>query len=256
MSGRLSFLLLAVLGCEGSYVSDPPGDPGNPGDPGGGGDEETGGGGGGSGGTSGPSADFSIGLDVTSADLALGETTQIAVTVRSLNHFSGTVTLSTVGLPASWQVVFTPSAEVTVPADGTAAATAIVTIPTDAEATTATVQVAGSGEPGDRTSDLMVAVRPELVLHIPPNALNNPDQAFGGTVTVRYLAPGTRVVWLNDDNVVHQIHADGAGGLDHQPDTMGNGESYTVTIVAPGTYDYNCHIHPQMTGRLVVSDAL
>ena len=256
MSTRLALLLVVCLGCEGSYIADPPGDPGDPGGSGGGPDDNGGGGGGGSGGGTSPAPDFSIALDISSVNLALGETKQIAVTVQSVNHFAGAVALSAVGLPPTWQITFSPSANLTVPSDGTASATAIVTIPTDAEAANATVQVSGSAEPGDHASALLVEVRPELVLHIPPNALNNPDQSFGGSVTVRYVAPGTKIVWVNDDTVTHRIHADGSGGLVHEADQMGPGQSYTVTIIAPGTYDYSCHIHPQMTGRLVVSDAL
>jgi plastocyanin len=100
-----------------------------------------------------------------------------------------------------------------------------------------------------------VNVKPELVIRIPAGSVDNPDNSFGpgGQLAVRYIAPGTKVTWLNTDNVPHRIHADDQNGFNHQEGEMsGNGGSYTVTVDAPGVYNYNCHIHSQMQGTLVV----
>ena len=80
---------------------------------------------------------------------------------------------------------------------------AIVEIPTDAEATTATVRFSGTGTPGTHEAPVAVTVKPELTLRIPAGSVDNPENSFGpgGQVTVRYVAPGTKIRWVNDDTV-------------------------------------------------------
>lgn len=64
------------------------------------------------------------------------------------------------------------------------------------------------------------------------------------TITV-----GDTVTWTNRDSMIHTATSvDGAfdsGDLDE-------GESYSLTFTAAGTYDYLCTPHPSMTGRIVV----
>lgn len=231
------------------------GDPPGEGDPGGGGEDPGGDPGGEDPGTPPPPAEFDIAADTLTADLALGETKAFSISVTSVNAFAGPVTVSALDLPASWTVTFSPSADVTVPANGVGSVMAIVEIPTDAEATTANVRFSGTGTPGTHETPVAITVKPELTLHIPAGSVDNPDNAFGpgGRVAVRYVAPGTKVRWVNDDTVPHRIHAtDGGAGLDHQPNNMGTGGSYEVTMTQRGTFEYNCHIHAQMRGVLVV----
>ena len=64
------------------------------------------------------------------------------------------------------------------------------------------------------------------------------------------VAPGTRVVWTNDDGAPHGLaHKDGAPGVD----LMLPGAKATRVYDKPGTYDYVCAVHPYMTGRVVVA---
>ena len=63
------------------------------------------------------------------------------------------------------------------------------------------------------------------------------------------IAPGETVTWTNDDGAPHGLeYQDGAAGVD----PLLPGSSFTRRFDQPGTYDYNCSVHPYMTGRVVV----
>ena len=66
------------------------------------------------------------------------------------------------------------------------------------------------------------------------------------TVTV---APGTTVVWTNQDDVPHTVTSDenvfGSSALD-------TGERFEFTFKKAGTFPYYCKVHPTMTGKVVV----
>ena len=64
------------------------------------------------------------------------------------------------------------------------------------------------------------------------------------------VAVGTKVTWVNDDEIPHtvaQIHKlFRSGALD-------TGDSYSWVFNTPGEYEYFCALHPQMLGKIVVS---
>lgn len=63
------------------------------------------------------------------------------------------------------------------------------------------------------------------------------------------IAPGESVTWTNDDGAPHGLEfRDGAKGTD----LLLPGASFSRRFDRPGTYDYNCAVHPYMTGRVVV----
>jgi plastocyanin len=63
------------------------------------------------------------------------------------------------------------------------------------------------------------------------------------------IAPGETVTWTNDDGAPHGLeYHDGAKGVD----PLLPGSSFTRRFDRPGTYEYNCSVHPYMTGRVVV----
>jgi plastocyanin len=63
------------------------------------------------------------------------------------------------------------------------------------------------------------------------------------------IAPGESVTWTNDDGAPHGLeYADGAQGTN----LLLPGASFSRQFDRPGTYDYNCSVHPYMTGRVVV----
>ena len=67
-----------------------------------------------------------------------------------------------------------------------------------------------------------------------------------GEVTI---APGDTVTWTNDDGAPHGLeYRDGAPGTN----PLLPGASFSRRFDKPGIYEYNCSIHPYMTGRVVV----
>lgn len=89
-------------------------------------------------------------------------------------------------------------------------------------------------------------------------ALAGVSQAANASVSISSLAftpatvninPGERVTWTNreTDGTIHQI----SGGPFNSPD-LRPGQSYSATVVAPGTYEYFCRLHTYMTGKVVV----
>jgi plastocyanin len=65
------------------------------------------------------------------------------------------------------------------------------------------------------------------------------------------VRPGTRVTWVNRDDVPHTVTSSdepkkfASGALDTD-------EQFSHTFTAPGTYPYFCGVHPKMTAQVVV----
>jgi plastocyanin len=63
------------------------------------------------------------------------------------------------------------------------------------------------------------------------------------------VAPGTTVIWTNDDPVDHTVTAD-AGAFDSG--VIAPRQSWTRTFAEPGRFPYHCTPHPFMTGMVLV----
>ena len=66
------------------------------------------------------------------------------------------------------------------------------------------------------------------------------------TVTVR---TGTKVTWINKDDVPHTVTSNDKKFKSRALDTD---EQFSYTFSVPGTYSYYCSVHPHMTGKIVV----
>jgi plastocyanin len=67
------------------------------------------------------------------------------------------------------------------------------------------------------------------------------------------VAAGTTVTWTNHDNFTHSVQFLD-GGLPTDPLLMQPGATATFTFAAPGTFAYQCHLHPQnMRGTVTVT---
>lgn len=65
-----------------------------------------------------------------------------------------------------------------------------------------------------------------------------------GVMTVE---PGTRVTWINRDQIPHTVTSrDKGGALSSQG--LDTGDSYSYTFTHPGDYAYFCAVHPFMMG--------
>ena len=62
---------------------------------------------------------------------------------------------------------------------------------------------------------------------------------------------GTTVTWTNNDEEPHTVFS-GAGGM-KSPVLASHQNTFTFTFSKPGTFDYNCTIHPFMHGTVTVT---
>jgi plastocyanin len=64
------------------------------------------------------------------------------------------------------------------------------------------------------------------------------------------ITKGTNVTWTNKDSAQHTVteinNAFSSG-------TLNQGQTYTHIFNESGTYEYQCHIHPNMKGKVIVS---
>lgn len=72
---------------------------------------------------------------------------------------------------------------------------------------------------------------------------------FPGTLTI---ASGTKVTWINKDDMPHTVtdrgRTFGSAGLD-------TGDSFSYTFTTPGEFTYFCAVHPFMVAKVVVKPA-
>ena len=74
------------------------------------------------------------------------------------------------------------------------------------------------------------------------------DFAFNPqTITVK---SGEKVTWINRDEEPHTIVS--VGKQFKKSTALDTDQEFTITVGAPGTYDYFCSVHPKMTGTIVV----
>jgi plastocyanin len=71
---------------------------------------------------------------------------------------------------------------------------------------------------------------------------------FTFTPSVVHIAAGGSVTWTNQDGTAHTVKFSNS-----ESSALGNGATYTKKFDTPGKYDYNCGIHPSMTGTVEVS---
>jgi Icc protein len=61
---------------------------------------------------------------------------------------------------------------------------------------------------------------------------------------------GTKVVWINNDDVPHLIVS--TQNKFRQSQVLDTNQRFAVTLTKPGTYDYFCSLHPMMQGKIIV----
>lgn len=102
------------------------------------------------------------------------------------------------------------------------------------------------GEGSANTSESSNSVAAEL------NSVSIKDFAFSpSTITVK---KGTKVTWTNQDSTRHDIAPDNETSEFKKSDLLGKGQSYEVTFNTVGEYTYHCTPHPQMTGKVIVTE--
>ena len=69
------------------------------------------------------------------------------------------------------------------------------------------------------------------------------------------VKPGTTVTWTNDESVGHDVKSTGGPGpkfSSGDPGGMQQGDTFKVKLTKPGTYDYVCTVHSNMSGFVIV----
>jgi len=69
------------------------------------------------------------------------------------------------------------------------------------------------------------------------------------------VAAGTTLTWtwVNTGSISHSVASDGSPSFPSSAVVTGDGQTYSFTFTAPGTYEYDCAVHGSaMTGTIVV----
>jgi plastocyanin len=64
------------------------------------------------------------------------------------------------------------------------------------------------------------------------------------------VAAGTTVTWTNSDTTIHTVTADD-GSLNSG--NIAIGATYSKVFSSTGTFSYRCVLHPEMTGKVIVT---
>lgn len=89
------------------------------------------------------------------------------------------------------------------------------------------------------------------IAHADDEAVSIAGLAFNpNSVTVNV---GDTVTWTNDDDVDHTVTSDSAAW---NVAGLGPTGQFTFEFITAGTYTYHCDIHPEMTGTVVVEEAV
>jgi plastocyanin len=65
------------------------------------------------------------------------------------------------------------------------------------------------------------------------------------------VTAGTKVTWVNNDDVPHTATST-AKPRSFDSRTLDTDGKFSHVFTTPGTYNYFCAVHPQMTGRIIV----
>jgi amicyanin len=85
-----------------------------------------------------------------------------------------------------------------------------------------------------------------------PDQVEIEDFAFTpATITIK---KGTKVTWTNKDSVGHTVTPDEESSAFQGSSMLNQDDSYSFTFNMVGTYTYHCQPHPQMTGKVVVTE--
>src|ERR1700729_949916 len=95
----------------------------------------------------------------------------------------------------------------------------------------------------------MLLASPVCAADDPANQISIKEYMFmPATLTV---ATGTKVTWVNHDEVPHTIVDTDKAFHSAALDTD---ETYSYTFTKPGTYHYFCTLHPKMVATIIVAD--
>jgi plastocyanin len=190
----------------------------------------------------GPTPAITGAISPASISTSLGTQNRYLVKVYSCGY-SGTVTLTPNGAPASWTLAVDPPSK-SLALNGVAVAQLTVTVPTDGDAGlhAVTVDAAASGA-NTVPLNANLDVAKEYAIHFAPDGTGVGMHAFlPALLTVKV---GTKLRFISDDSTAtHNIHA--ANGLPHQSvgTYLTQGQEYDIIPASPvESAQVNCHSH-------------
>lgn len=78
------------------------------------------------------------------------------------------------------------------------------------------------------------------------------DFAFSpATITVKV---GTTVTWTNQDSAAHTVTSDSGSKDSFDSGSMAQGKTFSHTFKTAGTFNYICTFHPDMMGKVEVTE--
>jgi plastocyanin len=127
-----------------------------------------------------------------------------------------------------------------------------------AEPTPGAAIAAPSATPRPSATRAALIAREVLVTPVPPTVTPTPLGAPATVVVVDFgfqpyetmVHVGQRVTWHNQSVSGHDVTAGGASPWRSGP--LEPAATFTQQFAAAGVYDYQCTIHPEMRGRVVV----
>jgi plastocyanin len=93
------------------------------------------------------------------------------------------------------------------------------------------------------------------------NSSSNPAPA-AASVSIKNMAfnpgslsvvAGSTVTWMNSDTTIHTVTADDGS---FNSGNIAVGATYSRVFSTAGTFSYHCTIHPEMTGKVVVTGTM
>jgi hypothetical protein len=218
------------------------------------GDDDQGGGGGGGGDGSGSGSGSGSGtqntpkitasVDKPTVVTELGKTESIALTVNSVNGFTGAVTITPTLMAGTtpvtgWTIMATPPS-VDLAADASATVTLSIKVPTDTASLTPTLKLELGSTAAPLSVESTFAVTNQVTINIPAGTgAGSPHAGLPAASAPLRLRMGAKVIFHNGDTISHQIHAN--GGIPHEGSALAAGNDYVVTPSDNATW--YCHLH-------------
>jgi plastocyanin len=93
---------------------------------------------------------------------------------------------------------------------------------------------------------------------VPEGAAGGEHAATAATITIDNFSftpqsltvkVGTKITWINHDDIPHAVMSENA---EFHSKALDTDDSFSFTPAKPGTYSYYCSLHPKMTAKLVV----
>lgn len=72
-------------------------------------------------------------------------------------------------------------------------------------------------------------------------------KSFSFSPAVLTVKSGTKVTWVNEDPLLHDVVAD-----TFRSENLEQGDRFEFTFNQAGTFDYICGLHPSMKGQVIV----